>query len=144
MLACACLSFAPTGARSEIEVYRHTDGDGVVRYTIQRVPESEAQSSPPDASSPQTADQPGESAPAPDADEAQDTDAEQATSSSVPGSPEDIQRQIERDREVLRDIVSREGGTPLDDRDAPQLREIAERLPRLQSELDALQSEPSP
>jgi hypothetical protein len=56
----------------------------------------------------------------------------------------ELEAQIEADREAVKQIISREdveeGQLALD----PQLQEIANRLPRLLSELDALRGEPGP
>jgi len=62
----------------------------------------------------------------------------------LPGSAEDIRAQIERDREALRQLLSQPGGNPLDNRNSERIREIAERLPRLQAELEALEIETTP
>jgi hypothetical protein len=56
----------------------------------------------------------------------------------------ELEAQIARDRETLKGLISE---TPLHGQDVssdPRVREIAERLPRLQSELQALRAEPEP
>lgn len=56
----------------------------------------------------------------------------------------DLQRQITRDRTTLRELIGQTGVPRTDIALDPRLREIAERLPRLQRELEALRREPTP
>ncbi len=56
----------------------------------------------------------------------------------------ELEALIARDKEVIKDLISHGGPTGEDLLADPQLREIAERLPRLQSELSALRGETWP
>jgi len=56
----------------------------------------------------------------------------------------ELEEQIRRDRETLKDLISREGLKGSEFTNDPRVREIAERLPRLQAELDALRREAAP
>jgi hypothetical protein len=56
----------------------------------------------------------------------------------------EIERQIARDRTTLRELIGATGVPRADIALDPRLREIAERLPRLQRELEALRREPTP
>lgn len=56
----------------------------------------------------------------------------------------ELEAQIEADREAVKQIISREGVEEGQLALDPQLQEIANRLPRLLSELDALRGEPGP
>jgi len=154
-------------ASADVEVYRRTDASGVERYVLKRIPERAPRAAPEaedpvrpanvragvsdraPGSSPATSEgDPGSAlvpgdrvsgaAPAPvDASPTNET-------AVVPGSKEDIRQQIERDREALRQILSSEGSRALENRSSERLREIAERLPRLQAELDALENDSTP
>ncbi len=50
----------------------------------------------------------------------------------------EIEQQIERDREAIKDMISRQGITGVELANDPRLREIAERLPGLQNESEKL------
>ncbi len=60
------------------------------------------------------------------------------------GAPRDmpagleLEQEIERDREAIKDMISRQGVTGLELANDPKLREIAERLPELQNESEKL------
>ncbi len=56
----------------------------------------------------------------------------------------ELEAQIDRDREMLKSLISEGQQHGRDVSEDPRIREIAERLPRLQSELDALRAEPAP
>jgi hypothetical protein len=55
----------------------------------------------------------------------------------------ELETQIARDREALKQIITQSAGGAAA-ADDPRLREIAERLPRLQAELEALRNETRP
>ena len=52
-----------------------------------------------------------------------------------------LEREIERDRELLKTLISESGATGASIASDPRVREIAERLPRRQAQLDALRRE---
>jgi hypothetical protein len=56
----------------------------------------------------------------------------------------ELERQIARDRTTLRELIGATGVPRADIALDPRLREIAERLPRLQRELESLRREPTP
>ena len=56
----------------------------------------------------------------------------------------ELERQIARDRTTLRELIGQQTKGRADIANDPRLREIAERLPRLQRELEALRREPAP
>jgi hypothetical protein len=56
----------------------------------------------------------------------------------------ELESQIARDREVMKSLISGAGTDGTDIASDPRFREISERLPRLQSELDALREEGAP
>jgi septal ring factor EnvC (AmiA/AmiB activator) len=56
----------------------------------------------------------------------------------------ELERQIARDRTTLRELIGQRDKGRADIASDPRLREIAERLPRLQRELEALRREPAP
>ncbi len=56
----------------------------------------------------------------------------------------ELEKLITRDKEVIKDLISQERVSGEDLLANPQLREIAQRLPRLQSELSALRGETWP
>jgi hypothetical protein len=58
-----------------------------------------------------------------------------------PGAPLSLTEQIERDREAIKEMISREGQTGLELAEDPELKKISERLPRLQSEYQQTQRE---
>jgi len=142
--------------------------DGSVRYTLRRVEDPERPSGTPgaeesettpaapepgatrDSGAPEPADDDSTRATPPDRSGQAGAEAERrttpgrATTGGATTGTQDIRAQIERDREVLRRIVSEQNGLPIEERRSPELAEIAERLPRLQSELEALEAEPSP
>ncbi len=64
--------------------------------------------------------------------------------SAPPGEIAELEAQIAHDKELLKDILSQGHPSGQDLASNPRLREIAERLPRLQSELSELRGEPSP
>jgi hypothetical protein len=64
--------------------------------------------------------------------------------SAPPGEIAELEARIARDKDSLKDILSQGRPSGQDLASDPRLREIAERLPRLQSELNALRGEPSP
>jgi len=141
-----------------LEVFRVTEPNGVVRYTIQRAdgettsrgvlaPIEANDNRPSIQSAPPSLEQETPVGPAPEPPAASpespvDAPAPEA-SAEVPGSPiAEIRRQVETDRELLREMIGRtEGGASSDD---PRLRAIADRLPRLQAELEALENESTP
>ncbi len=49
-----------------------------------------------------------------------------------------LEEEIERDREAIKDMISRQGVTGPDLASDPKMREIADRLPTLQNESDKL------
>ena len=53
----------------------------------------------------------------------------------------DLQSRIDVDRELLRELLAAERLSDESLTDDPRLREVAERLPRLQAELEALRAE---
>ncbi len=53
----------------------------------------------------------------------------------------ELEEQILRDRETLKDLISRQGLDSAEFTADPRVREIAQRLPRLQAELEALRRE---
>ena len=109
-----------------LEVLRTTGEDGSVRYTLRRNRPAESLGQPDGAGAPG-----GE---VPSADESEDD-----------GGPGDqIRGQLESDREFLRTMISRDAPAGFERSQDPRLREIAERLPRLQAELEALENEPEP
>jgi hypothetical protein len=71
------------------------------------------------------------------------TAAPSPTSSGDPRADEiaDLEARIERDREALRQLISTPRWDTAELASDPQVREIAERLPRLQAELSALRRE---
>jgi len=121
-LLVACASNAPPPPPAPIEVLRNTAEDGSVRYTIKRSRSSAEAPAGQDSASPTE----GE---APEAE---------------PGPGGEIRGQLEQDREFLRRLISRDPRKGLERSQDPRLREIAERLPRLQAELEALENEPEP
>lgn len=149
-----------------LEVYSQTDEEGVTRYTIRRVlrPRANDEVGEPTQSEVPSVPQSGLSAPDPSTAVALRREARDAGAPSlldappaaveaqgaapeaevVPGSIADIQRQIDRDREALREIVSEGGLKAIEQRKDPRLEQIAERLPRLQAELEALEKAQSP
>ena len=56
----------------------------------------------------------------------------------------ELEVQIQRDRETLKDLISRQGLDSAEFTNDPRVREIAERLPRMQAELQALRREAAP
>ena len=124
-LGCASQPAAPP---PPLEVLRTTSEDGSVRYTIRRNRTAQESAQPDRASSP-----PGET-PSSDGD---GTDPE-----AGPGGQ--IREQLESDREFLRKLISRDAPAGFERSQDPRLREIAERLPRLQAEIEALENEPEP
>ena len=64
--------------------------------------------------------------------------------SASPGGIAELEARIARDKESLKDILSQGRPSGQDLASNPRLREIAERLPRLQSELSELRGELSP
>jgi hypothetical protein len=56
----------------------------------------------------------------------------------------ELEAQIARDRETLRELISTPRWDSAELANDPQIRELAERLPRLQAELEALRREPAP
>ena len=122
-------------------MYRETGEDGTVRYTLRRTPDA---ATPEDASPPTVEARDAEGEPEAEPRGRELNPERELESVDAPGSAtpsQDIRDQIERDREKLREIVSR--GDP-DSRESPELREISERLPKLQDELKAVEEEPSP
>lgn len=118
---------APAPPPPPLEVLRTTSEDGTVRYTLRRNrPADSAATDPDGASSP-----PGDEAPSGAGEEEN-------------GPGEQIRAQVENDREFLRTMISRNAPAGFERSQDPRLREIAERLPRLQAELEALENEPQP
>jgi hypothetical protein len=64
----------------------------------------------------------------------------------LPARPEirELEERIERDRELMKNLISQSGVQGRELLEDPRFRELAERLPRLQSELDALRDETTP
>ncbi len=56
----------------------------------------------------------------------------------------ELEAQIARDRETLRTLISTPRWDSSELAKDPEIRAIAERLPRLQAELEALRREPAP
>lgn len=127
---------APGIARAQ--VYQWVDADGVTHYTIERrdtqrrlrsrlrgrpappaLPEAQRAVIPAEPLVPEPEDDPG--------------------SAPTDGGVRELQDQIARDRATLVELISEGSGVDL--ASDPRVREIAERLPRLQAELDALQRE---
>jgi hypothetical protein len=114
-----------------LEVLRTTNEDGSVRYTIRR------NRIPDDARTPAEGGTPDGAEPAPSGGDVAPDDGARA-----PG--DQIRDQLESDREFLRKLISRNAPEGFERTQDPKLREIAERLPRLQAELEALENEPEP
>jgi hypothetical protein len=130
-LAVACASDAPPAPPRPLEVLRTTDEDGSVSYTLKRnrvggeIPADPDAATSPDGAPP--------TAPSPELDGGEASD---------PGAS--IRDQLETDREVLRSMISTDAPAGFERSQSPKLREIAERLPRLQAEVEALENEPEP
>jgi len=60
------------------------------------------------------------------------------------GEVAELEAQIASDREALRQMISTKRWDSAELASDPEIREIAERLPRLQAQLAALQAEPAP
>jgi len=85
----------------------------------------------------------------PEAREEADVTSGEPPAAAVPRDPRmqeiaELEAQIAADRERVKQMISREGSSEALLTGDPELREIAERLPRLISELEALRSEPAP
>lgn len=153
----------PDSARAE--VYKWVDRNGVTHYTIEREelppgmrrrPRPRVATTPPVAAAPApmaAGPAPMAAAPAPVAaapervglsEAPPDFGPEGEAAESPPGEdPEilELEAQIRSDREMLKSVISAARGTGTEFISDPQLREIAERLPRRQAELEALRRE---
>jgi outer membrane biosynthesis protein TonB len=134
---------AETPAPGETPAPAETPGPAETRAPEQAAPASEAAPAPLQAPATPAA-PPSAAAPTPQ------SDAPRAAPGPSPSlSPEDPRRdeiadlegQIERDRETLRQLISMTRWDSAELASDPRVREIAERLPRLQAELAALRSE---
>jgi hypothetical protein len=125
-LGCASDPAAPP---APLEVLRTTNEDGSVRYTIRRNRTAQESAQPDGPNSPP-------------AEETPSSDGDGADSEGGPG--EQVRAQLESDREFLRKLISRDAPAGFERSQDPRLREIAERLPRLQAEIEALENEPEP
>jgi hypothetical protein len=158
------------GTRARADVYRWVDESGGVHFateldavpgeyrdSAQRI-EKPAEPRRARRAAPQ---QPPPSAVAPDTPAAEpaptpQTPAPPATPPGPPNArplpPDDpraaevaaLEAQIARDRETLRQMISTPRWDSSELAKDPQIREIADRLPRLQAELEALRREPAP
>ncbi len=127
-LSIGCAS-DPAPPPPPLEVLRTTNEDGSVRYTLRRNRPVEEGPAAPDGSP--------SSGGAPSGGDGSDVDED-----GGPGGQ--VRQQLETDREFLRSFISRDAPAGFERSQDPQLREIAERLPRLQAELEALENEPEP
>jgi hypothetical protein len=119
----------PPAPPPPLEVLRTTGEDGSVRYTLRR--NRPAEETPADPGSPPS----GGEAPS-------GGDGGEPEGDAGPG--DQIRHQLETDREFLRSLISRDAPAGFERSQDPRLRSIAERLPRLQAELEALENEPEP
>ncbi|MBW2280387.1 MAG: DUF4124 domain-containing protein [Deltaproteobacteria bacterium] len=127
---CVALLAAPVTALCG--VYKWVDQNGVAHYTIDReaIPRHlRARLTPAEG---RTA-VPPKAAPLP-LPEGIDPDVLEGVPPQNVRAALDLEEKIERDREAIKDMISRQGQTGADLANDPKLREIAERLPRLQSE----------
>jgi hypothetical protein len=146
----------PAPGSAQTRVYKWVDDDGQAHYTLERseIPPSLRQRLRPGVVVPTGGEEPA------GRDEIERTALEEirpafgaaaSVGSALPEPPSaaadeisELEAQIRRDREALKDLVSRQGLASAEFTNDPRVREIAERLPRLQAELEALRREAAP
>jgi hypothetical protein len=128
-IGCASDAASPPPA---LEVLRTTAEDGSVSYTLRRNRPMEGTAAQPDGTE------------APAGSEAPSSDGERSRPDDSGGPGDQVRNQLESDREFLRGLISRQAPAGFERSQDPRLRAIAERLPRLQAELEALENEPEP
>jgi hypothetical protein len=117
-------------------VYKWVDENDVTHYTVDRAGIPSHLRSPlnPTGGLTAAAPKPAPFALPPDADA---ENLEGVAPQDMPAALE-LEEEIERDREALKDMISRQGMTGAGLANDPKLREIAERLPGLQNESEKL------
>ena len=117
-------------------VYKWVDENGVAHYTVDRADIPGYLRSPLYPTDERTAVPPKPAAVALPAG----IDAEHLEGVAARDMPAalELEQEIERDREAIKDMISRQGVTGLELANDPKLREIAERLPELQNESEKL------
>ena len=141
---------AQSQSQSQSRVYKWVDENGQAHYTVERseIPPNLRQRLRPGVVAP-AAEAPTERVALEEIRPAFGLEASAGrTLPEPPGPPVDemtaLEAQIQRDRETLKDLISRRGLDGAEFTNDPRVREIAERLPRLQAELEALRREAAP
>lgn len=129
-------SLAATPLPAEAEVYKWVDENGVTHYTVDRSAIPQHLRSPLAPSGALTA-IPPEPEPVPLPPEVDPEDFARVPAQDVREALS-LEEEIERDREAIKEMISRQGVTGPELANDPKLREIADRLPTLQNESDKL------
>ena len=135
LLALATLVPTPPGTALG-GVFKWVDENGITHYTVDRGTIPQHLRAPLDPTGARTA-VPPEPAPIALPPHADAEDYENVAPQDVQAAL-DLEERIERDRELIKEMISRQGVTGPDLANDPKLREIADRLPQLQDESEKL------